>query len=61
MTNDCMDIISASFLNRVGKTTPVLWRASTVRPEARSADTARDTHGWAMKLYTDEGNVDGAL
>ncbi|KAJ5104342.1 hypothetical protein NUU61_001689 [Penicillium alfredii] len=58
VTNDCSDITSASFLNQVGKTTPVLLRISTVGPEAGSADTARDVHGWAMKLYTDEGNLD---
>ncbi|KAL2841285.1 catalase core domain-containing protein, partial [Aspergillus pseudoustus] len=41
-----------------GKKTPVLLRVSTVGPEAGSADTSRDVHGWAMKLYTDEGNLD---
>ncbi|EZF31746.1 hypothetical protein H101_04660 [Trichophyton interdigitale H6] len=58
VTADCSDITSASFLSSVGKTTPVLWRASTVGPESGSADTVRDVHGWAMKLYTDEGNLD---
>ncbi|KNG89248.1 catalase [Aspergillus nomiae NRRL 13137] len=58
VTDDCSDITSASFLNQVGKKTPVLWPVSTVGPEAGSADTSRDVHGWAMKLYTDEGNLD---
>lgn len=58
VTNDCTDITSASFLNKVGKKTPVLLRVSTVGLERGSADTARDVHGWAMKLYTDEGNHD---
>ncbi|EEQ29332.1 catalase [Microsporum canis CBS 113480] len=58
VTKDCSDITSASFLNKVGKTTPVLWRVSTVGPESGSADTLRDVHGWAMKFYTDEGNLD---
>ncbi|KAL4785400.1 catalase-domain-containing protein [Aspergillus varians] len=57
-TRDCSDFTSASFLNTVGKKTPVLQRVSTVGPEAGSADTSRDVHGWAMKLYTDEGNLD---
>ncbi|KAH8702330.1 putative catalase [Talaromyces proteolyticus] len=57
-TNDCTDITSASFLNKVGKKTDVLWRVSTVGPESGSADTTRDVHGWAMKFYTDEGNLD---
>lgn len=57
-TSDCSDITSASFLNKAGKKTPFLMRVSTVGPEAGSADTSRDVHGWAMKLYTDEGNLD---
>lgn len=57
-THDCTDITSASFLNTVGKKTAVLLRISTVGPERGSADTVRDVHGWAMKLYTDEGNLD---
>ncbi|KAK9233866.1 catalase-domain-containing protein, partial [Lipomyces kononenkoae] len=58
VTHDCSDITSASFLNVVGKKTEVLLRISTVGPERGSADTVRDVHGWAMKLYTDEGNLD---
>ncbi|KAL3454197.1 catalase-like domain-containing protein [Aspergillus insuetus] len=57
-THDCSDFTSASFLNMAGKKTPVLLRVSTVGPEAGSADTSRDVHGWAMKFYTDEGNLD---
>ncbi|KAJ5472257.1 Catalasemono-functionalheme-containing [Penicillium desertorum] len=57
-TADCSDLTSASFLNKAGKKTPVLLRVSTVGPESGSADTSRDVHGWAMKLYTDEGNLD---
>jgi catalase len=57
-TRDCSDFTSASFLNKVGKKTPVLQRVSTVGPESGSADTSRDVHGWAMKFYTDEGNQD---
>ncbi|KAL4945560.1 hypothetical protein BDV06DRAFT_209411 [Aspergillus oleicola] len=57
-TRDCSDFTSASFLSKVGKKTPALQRVSTVGGESGSADTARDVHGWAMKLYTDEGNLD---
>ncbi|GIC94441.1 catalase [Aspergillus udagawae] len=57
-THDCSDITSANFLSQVGKKTPLLLRISTVGPKAGSADTLRDVHGWAMKLYTDEGNLD---
>ncbi|GAD98054.1 catalase, putative, partial [Paecilomyces variotii No. 5] len=58
VTHDCSDLTSASFLNTIGKKTGVLLRISTVGPERGSADTVRDVHGWAMKLYTDEGNLD---
>lgn len=57
-TDDCTDITSASFLNTIGKKTDVPLRVSTVGPESGSADTVRDVHGWAMKLYTDQGNQD---
>lgn len=57
-THDCSDITSASFLNTVGKKTDVLLRISTVGPGSGSADTVRDVRGWAMKLYTDQGNLD---
>lgn len=57
-TADCSDITSASFLSKAGKKSPVLLRVSTVGPESGSADTTRDVHGWAMKIYTDEGNQD---
>ncbi|KAJ5202310.1 hypothetical protein N7449_004389 [Penicillium cf. viridicatum] len=57
-TRDCSDFTYASFLNKVGKKTPVLQRVSTVGTESGSADTSHDVHGWSMKLYTDEGNLD---
>ncbi|KAJ5033974.1 catalase A [Penicillium rubens] len=57
-THDCSDFTCASFLSKVGKKTSVLQRVSTVGPESGSADTSRDVHGWSMKLYTDEGNLD---
>ncbi|OAA57508.1 Catalase-related subgroup [Niveomyces insectorum RCEF 264] len=58
VTHDCTDLTSASFLKEVGKKTKVLLRISTVGPERGSSDTTRDVHGWGMKLYTDEGNLD---
>ncbi|PYH88182.1 catalase-domain-containing protein [Aspergillus ellipticus CBS 707.79] len=57
-TNDCTDLTSASFLSAVGKQTEVLLRVSMVGPESGSADTLRDVHGWAMKLHTDQGNLE---
>jgi catalase len=48
----------AKFLNKVGKTTPCFIRFSTVGGEKGSADTERDPRGFAIKMYTEEGNYD---
>ncbi len=58
VTQDISDLTSAAFLNGVGKKTPLLLRISTVAGEAGAADSARDARGWAMKLFTEEGNQD---
>jgi catalase len=42
----------------VGKRTPVFVRFSTVIGERGSTDTPRDVRGFAVKLYTEEGNWD---
>ena len=49
---------SAAFLNGMGKKTPLFCRFSTVAGGRGSADTVRDTRGFAFKLYTEEGNLD---
>lgn len=41
-----------------GKETEVFVRFSTVLGSRGSADTVRDTRGWATKFYTDEGTWD---
>lgn len=41
-----------------GKRTPVFVRFSTVAGERGSADLARDVRGFAVKLYTEDGNWD---
>lgn len=48
----------ASLFAQAGKRTPVFVRFSTVAGERGSADTVRDTRGFAVKFYTDEGNWD---
>ena len=58
VTEDVTDWTSASFLSEVGKRTPMFARFSTVAGELGSADTVRDPRGFALKLYTDEGNYD---
>jgi catalase len=50
-------VCRASFLQK-GKKTPVFVRFSTVLGSRGSADTVRDTRGFATKFYTDEGNYD---
>ena len=47
----------AGFLAK-GRETPVFVRFSTVLGSRGSADTVRDTRGFATKFYTDEGNFD---
>ena len=49
---------TARVLTEVGKRTPLFARFSTVAGGAGSVDTPRDVHGFAVKLYTDEGNWD---
>jgi catalase len=58
VTEDVTHWCSADFLSRVGKQTPVVARFSAVAGELGSADTVRDPRGFALKLYTDEGNYD---
>ncbi len=51
------DVTVAGFLTK-GKETPVFVRFSTVLGSRGSADTVRDTRGFATKFYTDEGTFD---
>ncbi len=55
---DLSDITKADLFSESGKRTPVFVRFSTVAGERGSADTVRDTRGFAVKFYTDEGNWD---
>ncbi|KHN99448.1 catalase [Metarhizium album ARSEF 1941] len=58
---DFSNVTAASFLAEKDKQTPVFVRFSTVAGSRGSADTARDVHGFAVRLlisYTDEGNFD---
>lgn len=58
VTEDVTEFTKASFLAHVGKRTPVFARFSTVAGEQGFPDTVRDPRGFALKLYTDEGNYD---
>ncbi len=58
VTNDLTEYTKAAFLSEVGKKTPLFTRFSTVAGELGSADTLRDPRGFAVKIYTEEGNYD---
>jgi catalase len=49
------DTVTCAGLFAKGRRTPVFVRFSTVLGSRGSADTARDTRGFATKFYTDEG------
>ncbi|MBA3815839.1 MAG: catalase [Parachlamydiaceae bacterium] len=52
------DITSADIFQRAGEKTPAFVRFSTVAGSKGSADLARDVRGFAVKLYTKQGNWD---
>src|SRR5258705_7942087 len=52
------DITKADIFQRAGEKTPAFVRLSTVAGNKGSADLARDVRGFAVKLYTQEGNWD---
>jgi catalase len=58
VTHDLTKFCKAKFLNQIGKKTPVFVRFSTTSGEMGSSDLARDIRGFAIKLYTEEGNYD---
>ncbi|MGV3278063.1 catalase [Rickettsiales bacterium LUAb2] len=58
VTNNISEYTSANFLSEVGKKTDLFIRFSTVGGEKGSADAERDPRGFAIKLYTEEGNYD---
>lgn len=52
------DLTYAGVLTDTSRNTPVFVRFSTVQGSKGSADTVRDVRGFAVKMYTDEGNWD---
>ncbi|WP_320197916.1 catalase C [Agrobacterium sp. rho-13.3] len=52
------DYTKADIFQRAGEKTPAFVRFSTVAGNKGSADLARDVRGFAVKLYTQEGNWD---
>ena len=58
LTESLKGITKANVLTEVGVKIPVFTRFSTVAGNAGSADTARDVRGFAVKMYTQQGNWD---
>jgi catalase len=52
------DITRADLFQRAGEKTPAFVRFSTVAGSKGSSDLARDVRGFAVKLYTKQGNWD---
>jgi len=52
------DLTSADLFQEAGRKTPAFVRFSTVAGNKGSPDLARDVRGFAVKLYTQEGNWD---
>ena len=58
LTRSLAKYTRAKVLTEVGVKTPLFTRFSTVAGGAGSVDTPRDVRGFAVKLYTTEGNWD---
>lgn len=58
VTHDITRYTKAKIFSQVGKMTDLFTRFSTVAGERGAADAERDIRGFAMKLYTEEGNWD---
>ncbi|XP_029438889.1 catalase-like isoform X2 [Rhinatrema bivittatum] len=58
VTHDITKYTKAKVFEHIGKRTPIAVRFSTVAGESGSADTVRDPRGFAVKMYTEEGNWD---
>ena len=58
VTNDITKYTRAKLFSKVGNKCRVFIRFSTVGGEKGSADSERDPRGFAVKLYTEDGNWD---
>ena len=58
LTESLSKYTTAKILTEVGKQTELFTRFSTVAGGAGSVDTPRDVRGFAVKMYTTEGNWD---
>ena len=58
VTHDITRFTKAKIFSEIGKKTDLFVRFSTVAGERGAADAERDIRGFAVKMYTDEGNWD---
>jgi catalase len=58
LTDSLKDYTTAGVLSQVGQRIPAFVRFSTATGRAGSFDLARDVRGFAVKMYTPEGNWD---
>ncbi len=58
VTHDITRYTKARIFSEIGKKTDLFVRFSTVAGERGAADAERDIRGFAVKLYTEEGNWD---
>ena len=58
LTESLEEYTTAKILTDTGKQTPLFTRFSTVAGSKGSKDTPRDVRGFAVKVYTEEGNWD---
>lgn len=58
LTESLQDYTTAKIFTEVGEKTPLFTRFSTVAGGRGSVDTPRDIRGFAVKIYTKEGNFD---
>ena len=58
VTENITKYTKAKIFSEVGKKTDVFARFSTAAGELGAADAERDVRGFALKLYTEEGNWD---
>ena len=58
LTNSLSKVTTAKIFTHMGVKVPVFARFSTVAGGSGSSDTPRDIRGFAVKFYTEEGNLD---
>lgn len=58
LTESLSEVTTAKVFTEVGVKVPVFARFSTVAGGSGSVDTPRDVRGFAVKFYTEEGNLD---